>query len=158
MYVAAYHRHLHSFPTRRSSDLAPQTPRESVHGEGYGFGNSAGGCGNRDLTLGGELSGCDRESDGGRSGWNCRRWEDRKSTRLNSSHPSISYAVFCLKKKNIRRLSRARAMPRQTSTYSPSQHLFRSWRCQIRAAFVSSHSYPSTPLLPVCAASLPSPR
>src|SRR5690348_17482502 len=26
--------------------------------------------------------------------------EDRKSTRLNSSHPSISYAVFCLKKKN----------------------------------------------------------
>src|SRR5690348_18105327 len=25
--------------------------------------------------------------------------EDRKSTRLNSSHPSISYAVFCLKKK-----------------------------------------------------------
>src|SRR4051794_41717025 len=28
------------------------------------------------------------------------RDEDRKSTRLNSSHPSISYAVFCLKKKN----------------------------------------------------------
>src|SRR5690348_18059028 len=27
---------------------------------------------------------------------------DRKSTRLNSSHPSISYAVFCLKKKNKR--------------------------------------------------------
>src|SRR5690348_17743934 len=26
-------------------------------------------------------------------------WPDRKSTRLNSSHPSISYAVFCLKKK-----------------------------------------------------------
>src|SRR6202000_3580480 len=26
---------------------------------------------------------------------------DRKSTRLNSSHPSTSYAVFCLKKKNI---------------------------------------------------------
>src|SRR6266542_5869724 len=40
--------------------------------------------------------------------WGCRRlrrgrpWcrrEDRKSTRLNSSHGSISYAVFCLKKK-----------------------------------------------------------
>src|SRR5690348_18357160 len=39
----------------------------------------------------------------------CVRWwrrtpsstqaQDRKSTRLNSSHPSISYAVFCLKKK-----------------------------------------------------------
>src|SRR5256885_12074599 len=27
--------------------------------------------------------------------------QDRKSTRLNSSHPVISYAVFCLKKKNI---------------------------------------------------------
>src|SRR5437868_12623734 len=26
--------------------------------------------------------------------------QDRKSTRLNSSHVSISYAVFCLKKKN----------------------------------------------------------
>src|SRR3712207_7871318 len=29
--------------------------------------------------------------------------EDRKSTRLNSSHANISYAVFCLKKKNITR-------------------------------------------------------
>src|SRR5690348_17917170 len=29
-----------------------------------------------------------------------RHQADRKSTRLNSSHPSISYAVFCLKKKN----------------------------------------------------------
>src|SRR3712207_8619926 len=28
---------------------------------------------------------------------------DRKSTRLNSSHANISYAVFCLKKKNITR-------------------------------------------------------
>src|SRR5690349_23246141 len=29
---------------------------------------------------------------------------DRKSTRLNSSHVEISYAVFCLKKKNVQRL------------------------------------------------------
>src|SRR3712207_6912622 len=29
---------------------------------------------------------------------------DRKSTRLNSSHANISYAVFCLKKKNIHNL------------------------------------------------------
>src|SRR5690625_5600023 len=29
-----------------------------------------------------------------------RCWQDRKSTRLNSSHVAISYAVFCLKKKN----------------------------------------------------------
>src|SRR5690348_17696623 len=28
---------------------------------------------------------------------------DRKSTRLNSSHPSISYAVFCLKKKKTKK-------------------------------------------------------
>src|SRR5438309_8843578 len=33
----------------------------------------------------------------------CVLWEqDRKSTRLNSSHSSISYAVFCLKKKKIK--------------------------------------------------------
>src|SRR5256885_5319637 len=31
----------------------------------------------------------------------CRRAADRKSTRLNSSHLVISYAVFCLKKKKI---------------------------------------------------------
>src|SRR3712207_7608166 len=30
--------------------------------------------------------------------------EDRKSTRLNSSHANISYAVFCLKKKSNRRI------------------------------------------------------
>src|SRR5207248_10079757 len=29
----------------------------------------------------------------------CKRFQDRKSTRLNSSHRTISYAVFCLKKK-----------------------------------------------------------
>src|SRR5690242_21416445 len=29
--------------------------------------------------------------------------KDRKSTRLNSSHMSISYAVFCLKKKNTKK-------------------------------------------------------
>src|SRR5690242_21174748 len=32
-----------------------------------------------------------------KSSW--KAWKDRKSTRLNSSHMSISYAVFCLKKK-----------------------------------------------------------
>src|SRR3712207_8563915 len=31
-----------------------------------------------------------------------RAWLDRKSTRLNSSHANISYAVFCLKKKNYK--------------------------------------------------------
>src|SRR5947199_7374745 len=32
-----------------------------------------------------------------------KRSADRKSTRLNSSHLGISYAVFCLKKKNIKK-------------------------------------------------------
>src|SRR5207245_3823810 len=40
-----------------------------------------------------------------------RRGADRKSTRLNSSHGSISYAVFCLKKKkkhdNISKMQKA---------------------------------------------------
>src|SRR5699024_11601874 len=44
---------------------------------------------------------------------------DRKSTRLNSSHVSISYAVFCLKKKTIcasrRRASGAVRWPRTTT-------------------------------------------
>src|SRR5438876_5819475 len=40
--------------------------------------------------------------------------EDRKSTRLNSSHPSISYAVFCLKKKrHIRARNHMPSMIRQ---------------------------------------------
>src|SRR5688572_31835713 len=34
-----------------------------------------------------------------RLGEACRIYADRKSTRLNSSHSQISYAVFCLKKK-----------------------------------------------------------
>src|SRR5690606_41813677 len=36
----------------------------------------------------------------GRDTRHAREVEDRKSTRLNSSHVKISYAVFCLKKKN----------------------------------------------------------
>src|SRR3712207_2164854 len=36
-----------------------------------------------------------------RTAVNSVREEDRKSTRLNSSHANISYAVFCLKKKKI---------------------------------------------------------
>src|SRR5437773_9967124 len=74
------HRDLHSFPTRRSSDLwtwrlaaAPLSPvTESAQ------------------TTRGRQPGC-AEATGA---------PDRKSTRLNSSHITISYAVFCLKKKN----------------------------------------------------------
>src|SRR3712207_3881785 len=48
-------------------------------------------------ALAGEL----RRRRHGKGGARGRQWhvEDRKSTRLNSSHANISYAVFCLKKK-----------------------------------------------------------
>src|SRR5439155_25737361 len=77
-YAAVNHRYLHSFPTRRSSDL--KIPR---------FGRSLlenGRSGNRRFQISQEST---------RFGV----FEDRKSTRLNSSHVAISYAVFCLKKK-----------------------------------------------------------
>src|SRR3972149_869779 len=52
-----------------------------------------------------------------------RRHEDRKSTRLNSSHSQISYAVFCLKKKthNTQRyvLHTALTTPELTTRYPP---------------------------------------
>src|SRR5437867_5770328 len=38
---------------------------------------------------------------------------DRKSTRLNSSHRTISYAVFCLKKKKYRNANRSRTFARE---------------------------------------------
>src|SRR5690348_17764712 len=45
--------------------------------------------------------------DGGRAAGHVHeQTADRKSTRLNSSHPSISYAVFCLKKKKLQNQSR----------------------------------------------------
>src|SRR5690625_5957285 len=40
---------------------------------------------------------------------------DRKSTRLNSSHVAISYAVFCLKKKNNNRTSGNRSASSDTT-------------------------------------------
>src|SRR5438034_7499394 len=43
-----------------------------------------------------------RHYDGGREGDRELQEQDRKSTRLNSSHTVISYAVFCLKKKKKR--------------------------------------------------------
>src|SRR5688572_31125563 len=43
------------------------------------------------------------------TGTRCRR--DRKSTRLNSSHSQISYAVFCLKKKNFHQIRQLDATP-----------------------------------------------
>src|SRR2546429_6034810 len=44
--------------------------------------------------------------------WNWSARRDRKSTRLNSSHGYISYAVFCLKKKKLHVIHDFFAMPR----------------------------------------------
>src|SRR5438477_6412107 len=80
---------LHSFPTRRSSDLrgVPQDPAGRCAGSAHATGDR-GAPAPRAFArrhLGRTLSG----------------GEDRKSTRLNSSHMSISLAVFCLKNKRI---------------------------------------------------------
>src|SRR5205807_5422054 len=48
-----------------------------------------------------------RRGASGGSSARARRARDRKSTRLNSSHLVISYAVFCLKKKRTNRLIHA---------------------------------------------------
>src|SRR5437763_13472191 len=50
--------------------------------------------------------------------------EDRKSTRLNSSHRCISYAVFCLKKKKIGHTNRPH-LPARTRTGTHAQSYFR---------------------------------
>src|SRR5207249_12215477 len=86
------HRDLHSFPTRRSSDLAPLSRRRWCRSRRYA----------PSRRLWSQLPRRRR----------ARRWRrrtplprrDRKSTRLNSSHVSISYAVFCLKKKKFQPL------------------------------------------------------
>src|SRR5205085_10109574 len=85
---------LHSFPTRRSSDLVPRLDREQVA---------------LAVRLEKRRPRAHRQSDGGRGqvlhldhgadGPGSMVEIDRKSTRLNSSHSQISYAVFCLKKK-----------------------------------------------------------
>src|SRR3712207_7227831 len=48
--------------------------------------------------------GCEPGADVGPCSWPERHDQDRKSTRLNSSHANISYAVFCLKKKTVARV------------------------------------------------------
>src|SRR5438034_7098369 len=96
-------RHLHSFPTRRSSDLSWSASRH--HPERR-----------RDVGLAIIVvldTPADIEPPGRDLGVNekfqiagqpdVRERPDRKSTRLNSSHTVISYAVFCLKKKKQNR-------------------------------------------------------
>src|SRR5205085_12024743 len=88
------HRYLHSFPTRRSSDLPslPLAPRAG-RGRRRFFG------GQRDRIAAHAEAALDfgKRTIPIQRSLGVRR--DRKSTRLNSSHSQISYAVFCLKKK-----------------------------------------------------------
>src|SRR5205814_8183076 len=79
------HRRLHSFPTRRSSDLTPLAP---AHG-----GRA------RHLLVSPQCAQCFLGEGSGDAFGAEQVARDRKSTRLNSSHLGISYAVFCLKKK-----------------------------------------------------------
>src|SRR5690606_39926824 len=85
---------LHSFPTRRSSDLRID---RRVHGARP----ACRGCcvaRSRRRSESRAQGACIGSRPGRRSGGTGRS-RDRKSTRLNSSHVKISYAVFCLKKK-----------------------------------------------------------
>src|SRR5688500_19440259 len=81
----------HSFPTRRSSDLAHGRLQPAAADQ---------------LAFADELLVLQRLLPPGQPR-RCRT--DRKSTRLNSSHLVISYAVFCLKKKR-RKISSARVI------------------------------------------------
>src|SRR5436190_4524459 len=54
---------------------------------------------------------------------------DRKSTRLNSSHTVISYAVFCLKKKNTKH-DISNAVLKKIETTKPRANVDRSTNCE----------------------------
>src|SRR5205814_10320486 len=95
--------YLHSFPTRRSSDLfVITTPPNEIP-------LASRGTSIQRRTSIPYLDSFSRSSstNGPKSSTHSREavqiWDrgDRKSTRLNSSHLGISYAVFCLKKKKI---------------------------------------------------------
>src|SRR5262245_63878220 len=85
----------HSFPTRRSSDLALLgRGLADRHLEGEVRGGGVDGPHPRH-----HLEPDGRPADEGQRREQVQVPVDRKSTRLNSSHLGISYAVFCLKKK-----------------------------------------------------------
>src|SRR5205814_10276403 len=95
------HRLLPSFPTRRSSDLVERLlaggSRRHEVGEPLRIGVQAG----FGLRRQRDDEGTFRLLRRAVRGHVLFHDEDRKSTRLNSSHLGISYAVFCLKKKKI---------------------------------------------------------
>src|SRR5699024_12533715 len=93
------HRPLHSSPTRRSSDLpAPSDPRTTTTTPAAGRRAPRERIKADARRVGAETKRVGRETGRSLGKFDYRR-PDRKSTRLNSSHVSISYAVFCLKKK-----------------------------------------------------------
>src|SRR5690606_39800597 len=91
------HRDLHSFPTRRSSDLHRPDARPASRTTAPSAGHLP--CRPDDCPVGrvSTLSAGRRRTPAPPTSP-----PDRKSTRLNSSHVKISYAVFCLKKKKKR--------------------------------------------------------
>src|SRR5207249_5428632 len=95
---------LHSFPTRRSSDLHDDSPGDPLGVRVCVLGSGSRGNSTLVVTEKTRLlvdagfskkETCARLASVGECAGGCA---DRKSTRLNSSHVSISYAVFCLKK------------------------------------------------------------
>src|SRR5690606_41034923 len=102
-YCRRTRRYLRSFPTRRSSDLILLVAALSLVSLLVGWWSAS-----RVMSPVSELAKrLSRSGEGGLSAPLAPRFADdevgeldRKSTRLNSSHVKISYAVFCLKKKN----------------------------------------------------------
>src|SRR5207253_7385006 len=97
-------RYLHSFPTRRSSDLALRRPGGGRRDAAARRRRQQGLLGRTDWSASAKqpstCSACRRRSVKAVPVRSCvAASKDRKSTRLNSSHVAISYAVFCLKKK-----------------------------------------------------------
>src|SRR2546422_7439356 len=79
------------------STLFPYTTLFRSHGGNYCFvGRCAGGSCNLEINLCDDHNPCTDDACADPATGACT---DRKSTRLNSSHGYISYAVFCLKKK-----------------------------------------------------------
>src|SRR5947208_9741151 len=91
------HRHLHSFPTRRSSDLQHCPAGGAMDALRVGHAGATKFL--DDQTHMSSLRIACARLNAIRHTPPVGKGIDRKSTRLNSSHQIISYAVFCLKKK-----------------------------------------------------------
>src|SRR5438067_5708860 len=66
--------------------------------------------------FGATLQMCDKPPSDRPSATGLQYTADRKSTRLNSSHVSISYAVFCLKKKKKKKIIQTQTKKKQRTT------------------------------------------